>query len=296
MEPSTRQIDPVQTWGLEDVDERGRYLYPGDVEDAMPEGNLAFLSAIYLLQTLRRWIDPLRDSVHANLPIYYVRGNPKKHVSPDVFFGAGIPYLEDRVSYRIWESGVPPRVVFEIVSRGSEIKDVVVNRGIYEQLRIPEYYWFEPRTNRLVALELDTVTGRYRERAPNPSGRHLSTALGVELGVEGHWIGIYRDGAYVPPTENLLEAAERDKQQAEREKGELERRWAEDKRGQEARVAEALVRGKREMLLHLLRARFDDVPEDVATALAAIEDGGRLDALVEQALRVSRPQDIDFAR
>ncbi|MBI4617743.1 MAG: hypothetical protein HY720_29290, partial [Planctomycetes bacterium] len=69
--------------GPEDFDERGVYLYPGDVEDAMPEGNLAETMGSYLRETiLRLSCDLERDSAYKNLPIYYEQGT-KRHVAPD---------------------------------------------------------------------------------------------------------------------------------------------------------------------------------------------------------------------
>ena len=239
MERDTRQANRARTWGPDELDEHGHYLYPGDVEDAMPEGNKARRLATYLQETILRCVAaPERDSAYANLPIYTVRGNPRKHVSPDAFYLVGVPYEPDRVSYRLWETGVAPRAVFEILSQGSEIKDRVANRRIYEDLGIPEYYWFGLQTHELQALELEVATGRYRERVPDDRGQYRSAVLGLDVGVREGAIALYRDGAWLPPTEELLAAAERQKAEAERQKAEAERQKAEA----EQRLAEAAAR------------------------------------------------------
>jgi len=134
-----------------------------------------------------------------------------------------VPYDRERVSYRLWETGIAPRVVFEILSQGSEIKDRVTNRRIYEGLGIPEYYWFDLQTRELQALELEVATGRYRERAPDDRGQYRSAVLGLDVGVREGSIALYRDGAWLPPTEELLAGA---KAEAERQKAEAEQRLA----------------------------------------------------------------------
>ncbi|MBI4617491.1 MAG: Uma2 family endonuclease [Planctomycetes bacterium] len=214
---------------------RPSVLYPGDVEDAMPEGNLARWLATYLLETILRVVAVLaRDSAYANLPIYYVKGDPAKHVSPDVFFLRGVPYDPDLVSYRLWETRVAPRVVFEIVSRKNPWKDRVRNREIYESLRIPEYYWFEPRKGTLAGMRLDEGSGRYVPEPPGEGGRIRSPELGLEVGLEGRHLALYKGGVYLPPTEELLshlegELSAKDRELAEerRRREELEKRLRE---------------------------------------------------------------------
>ncbi len=209
MNPETDLVPRAQSRAPEEFDTQGRYLYPGDVEDAMPEGTWARLLANYLVETILRVAAALhRDAAHANLPIYYRQGEPKMHVSPDAFYLPGVPYDKHRMSYCLWETGVIPRVVFELLSPGSQWKDRVDNRRIYEELGIPEYYWFDPKTRRLEALLLDPATQRYRERISDPQGRHRSDALGLEVGVVEDAIALYRNGVYLPPTEELLREAE----------------------------------------------------------------------------------------
>ncbi len=227
--------------------------YPGEVEDSMPEGNLARWLATYLIETILRLVGVTQmHAAYANLPIYYVQGDPKKHVSPDAFFVKGVPHDHDLKSYRLWETGVVPCVAFEILSTGSKHKDRVRNREIYATLGIEEYYWFDPATAQLEALRLDPRTGRYESILPNGAGRYASPHLGLEVGVQGRLLGLYARGQYVQPTEALLhdretqlaakdrEIAARDREIAARDellleerrrREELERRIRELERG-----------------------------------------------------------------
>ena len=209
---------PRDQVGPEDYDAAGRFLYPGDVEDAMPEGELAWSLGVYLVHAIRRLAaDPARASAHANMPIYYVQGQPRRHVSPDAFYLDGVPMDEQRRSYCIWKTCVVPQVTFEVVSRGSEIKDEVVNRAIYQELGVAEYYWFDPERDLLTALGLDRKTGRYRKRRPNAAGRFASQALGLEVEVGRHEgrLALFQQGRYLPPLQDQL--AEKDTTLAEKD-------------------------------------------------------------------------------
>ena len=143
-------------------------LYPGDVEDAMPEGNLPRLLASYIVEIIFRVLARSRKfAAYANLPIYYEEGSPRKHVSPDAFFVDGVAYAKRLRSYQLWKAHVVPQVVFEIVSERHEKKDVEENRRLYAQLGVSEYYWFNPKSGKLCALQFDTATHSYQERQPN---------------------------------------------------------------------------------------------------------------------------------
>ncbi|MGE0711872.1 MAG: Uma2 family endonuclease [Planctomycetota bacterium] len=200
---------PRDLVGPEDYDESGRFLYPGEVEDAMPEGFVSWWLGVYLVQALTRLLaDPARCSVHANMPIYYAQGQPKRHVSPDAFFLRGVPFDRERRSYCLWKTGVVPQVVFEVLSRHHEHKDEVTNRGIYAALGVPEYYWFDPDREVLTALRL-TADGRYEAAVSDAQGRYASPALGLELGLHEGMLALYQDGAYVEPSEDLLARQQR---------------------------------------------------------------------------------------
>ncbi len=231
MNPETDQVPRRRARPPEDFDAHANYLYPGDVEDAMPEGTWARLLATYLIETILRVSAALdRDSAYANLPIYYRKGDPKRHVSPDAFFLPGVPYDPHCRSYCLWETGVIPGVVFEILSRGSERKDRVANRRIYEELGIREYYWFDPETRELEALILDPSTRQYRERDPDPQGRYPSEALRLEVGVVETAIALYLDGAYLPPTAELLRESDRRLADTQRRLADTQRRLDESDR------------------------------------------------------------------
>ena len=54
--------------------------------------------------------------VSGDLLLYYVEGDPKKRVAPDVFVVRGVSKRQRRI-YKLWEEGRPPDVVIELSSR-----------------------------------------------------------------------------------------------------------------------------------------------------------------------------------
>src|ERR1044071_1401901 len=71
--------------------------------------------------------------VSGNLLLYYVEGNPKKCVSPDAFVVRDV-HKGDRRTYKLWEEGRAPEVVFELSSRQTWGEDLQKKWKLYEQM------------------------------------------------------------------------------------------------------------------------------------------------------------------
>ena len=189
--------------------------------------------------------------VASDLNLYYDPRHPLWYKRPDWFAVVGIPRLyeqrELRLSYVIWQEGVDPSVVVELLSPGTEKEDLGqtlrdVNQPptkweVYEQiLRVPYYIVFNRYSNQLQAFQ--NLAGRYQElnltkstkRTEVPSGRTLTQSqlwlpeLGLGLGlwqgeyegIEGLWMR-WRDveGKWIPTS---AERAEQERQQVEQER------------------------------------------------------------------------------
>jgi Uma2 family endonuclease len=176
----------------EDPEETG---LPDEFHDLQPQ----FLSA-----TLRL-TDYERDQIFTgtDLNLYYNVRHPLWHKRPDWFLVVGVPRLYDgvdlRSSYVIWQEGVSPFVVVELLSPGTANEDLgpygsqgideglpsnasdanplaIANSNfespqekppskwqVYEQvLRVPYYAVFSRYTNRLRGFKL--VGGHYQEQ------------------------------------------------------------------------------------------------------------------------------------
>jgi Uma2 family endonuclease len=82
--------------------------------------------------------------VAGNLLWYPVEGAPTIRIGPDVLIALGRPRGERR-SYKQWEeAGLPPQVVFEILSPGNRPAAMEEKFKFYERHGVEEYYLYDP--------------------------------------------------------------------------------------------------------------------------------------------------------
>jgi Uma2 family endonuclease len=179
---------------------------------------------VYLLVALQQFFAAAPNVfVAADLLLYYVEGDKRKRVAPDVFIARGVRDAKaQRRTYLMWEEGVPPEVVFEITSAGSRTEDTVTKRALYEQLGVREYFLFDPLGEYLSpALQGHRLTdGSYVPLVPQQDGSLRSEVLGLELRL--------RDGRlrlFEPASGEWLRSP--DEQEAERQAEALARQAAE---------------------------------------------------------------------
>jgi Uma2 family endonuclease len=172
----------------------------------MGETDVHIDALIYLREALR---DYLRDDrqmyVAGNLLLYYEEGNPAACVAPDVFVVQGVAKGERR-TYRLWDEGQPPAVVFEITSRGSWLEDLGTKRAIYAMLGVQEYFLYDPLEEYLrPPLQGYWLhEGEYQRLLPGAEGGFVIQALGLELRVVNGRLRVFN-----PATgERLLTPAE----------------------------------------------------------------------------------------
>jgi Uma2 family endonuclease len=160
--------------------------YPESDGKPMGETDVHIDALIYLREALR---DHFRDDpqmyVAGNMLLYYEEGNPAACVAPDVFVVQGVAKGERR-TYRLWEEGRPPIVVFEITSHGSRLEDLGTKRVVYAMLGVQEYFLYDPLGEYLrpPLQGYRLQEGEYQRIPPGGEGRLTSQALGLELRVE----------------------------------------------------------------------------------------------------------------
>jgi Uma2 family endonuclease len=138
--------------------------------------------------------------IGTDLNLYYDVRHTQWHKRPDWFAVLGVPRSaqqeELRWSYVVWQEGVNPFVVVELLSPGTESEDLgqtlrEINQPptkweVYERiLRIPYYIIFDRYTHRLRAFQL--VATHYTELDLPDQKLWLED---VQLGL-GVWEGIY---------------------------------------------------------------------------------------------------------
>lgn len=204
----------------------------------------------------------------SDINLYYDLRHLNWYKRPDWFGVVGVPRLYDevdmRLSYVIWQEGVNPFVVVELLSPGTEKEDLgqieietlpdaleipengqtILNQSkekpprkwdVYEQiLRIPYYVVFSRYTDRLRVFKL--VGLHYQELQLQDSRLWISD-LDLGLGLwQGEYLGVNRlwlrwydaEGNWI-----LTEAEfERERAQQERQRAQEERQRAEQERQQ----------------------------------------------------------------
>jgi Uma2 family endonuclease len=161
--------------------------------------------------------------VAGDLLWYPVEGDNQTCVAPDVLVALGRP-KGDRRSYLQWrEENVPPQVVFEILSPGNRLGEMLRKLDFYERYGVEEYYLYDPDRFDLTGWQR-APDGRLR--VIDPINGWVSPRLGIrfELPPEGDLV-IYRPDGRPFPTivelDNLREQAERERDQERQERERL---------------------------------------------------------------------------
>ncbi|WP_346292049.1 Uma2 family endonuclease [Sphaerothrix gracilis] len=205
--------------------------------------------------------------IGTDINLYYESRHPLWHKRPDWFVCLGVAAAarqeELRWSYVIWQEGVAPFLVLELLSPGTEAEDLgqtlrevsqpPTKWEVYERiLRIPYYVIFDRYTNQLRAFSL--LPTRYREiDLPDQRLWFEEVELGLGIwqgryqGAEGHWLRWYDTaGRWIAtPSERAEQAqqqAEQVQQQVEQaqQQAEQAQQQAEQERQRAERLAEQL--------------------------------------------------------
>lgn len=161
--------------------------YPESDGKPMAESDLhreVMTDLIHALKT--RYIGEPNVYVAGNLLLYYVEGDPRKSVAPDVLVTWGIP-KGHRKTYLLWKEGRAPGFVIEVTSDTTRSEDLGKKKELYLRLGVEEYVLFDPLGDylhpRLQGHRL--VLGRYQPMPLEPDGSLLSRITGLRLRVEG---------------------------------------------------------------------------------------------------------------
>ncbi|WP_413039297.1 Uma2 family endonuclease [Roseofilum sp. SBFL] len=173
-----------------------------------------------------------------DLNIYYDPNNTRRYKRPDWFGVVGVPYFDKeqdlRLSYVIWQEGVNPFIVVELLSASTQKEDLgeieaepdepPTKWQVYEEiLQVPYYVVYDRQNSSFRAFHLQNQ--RYQELEILDNRLWLAE-LGVGLGV---WQGSYQkvdrlwlrfydaSGNWIPtPEERERQRAEQEQERAER--------------------------------------------------------------------------------
>ncbi len=155
-----------------------------------------------LIDTLQPWLAERSDGyVGGNMFVYFSLSQVKNQDfrGPDFFVVQEVPKGE-RLSWVVWEEGKAPDVVIELLSESTAERDKNEKKLIYQnQLRVSEYFWFDPFNQTDWAGFLLTQ-GSHQSLAPNAQNQLVSQSLGLAL---VRWQGNYKGIEYRFDDDNL---------------------------------------------------------------------------------------------
>jgi Uma2 family endonuclease len=182
-----------------------------------------------LMYPLNDWLmrEQKNGFVSGNMFVYFspaqVRNQDFK--GPDVFAVLDVPFKE-RKSWVVWEEGKAPDVVIELLSSSTATHDKTDKKQIYQnQLRVPEYFWFDPfNAEDFAGFALHL--GHYEPIPFDSQGRLISQSLGLALvrwagiytGIEAQWLRWSTiEGILLPTEHEYAQAARQQADQAQQQ-------------------------------------------------------------------------------
>jgi Uma2 family endonuclease len=217
---------------------------------------------------IRYYVDNPMVALQSNMFVYYVEGDPKRNVCPDLMVALDVPYQIRRRSFKVWKEGKGPDLVIEVTSRKTRREDLRGKFELYRDvLKVREYFLFDPLEEYLepTLQGFRLVRGRYKPITME-AGRLPSEILRLHLERDEIDLRLYnpRTGHWQPTGMELEEelraskAAER-KERAARRKEETARKAEET-----ARKAEEEARRKAESEVEQLRRELEKLRKGMA--------------------------------
>ncbi|MGB8700627.1 MAG: Uma2 family endonuclease [Thermosynechococcaceae cyanobacterium] len=216
LEPVQKRLPTMYDLPSENPEEPG---LPDEFHDLQPE----------LLSATLRWPEVKGDRIFTgtDLNLYFDLQHPLWYKRPDWFVVVGVPRLyaerDMRMSYVVWDEGVSPTAIVELLSEGTDKEDLGLTESIpgkpptkwvvYEQiLNVPHYVLYDRHNDVLRAYRLEN--GRYQAQDIENNQTWMPD-LKIGLGLwQGEYKGIDRkwlrwldaDGTWIPTPLEQAEA------------------------------------------------------------------------------------------
>jgi Uma2 family endonuclease len=188
--------------------------YPTSDGKPMAETDWHRILMIDLIQTLENWFaDDPKVYVSGNLLMFYVPGDRRRHLSPDVFVVKGVP-KHKRLYYLVWEEKKGPDIVIELTSKSTRNEDLKKKFELYQGiLEVSEYFLFDPLGDYLKPplQGFRLQDGKYEPIAP-AKNRLPSQTLRLHLERDGENLRLYN-----PKSGQWLRTPAEDRQQTRAE-------------------------------------------------------------------------------
>lgn len=120
-------------------------IYPDSDGQPMAENTQQFRWIVVIKENLELlFADNQEVFVAGDLLWYPIEGDNKTRRAPDAMVVFGRP-KGDRGSYKQWEEdNISPQVVFEVLSPGNRLTEMMQKLEFYERFGVEEYYLYDP--------------------------------------------------------------------------------------------------------------------------------------------------------
>ncbi|MBO0862570.1 MAG: Uma2 family endonuclease [Chloracidobacterium sp.] len=158
--------------------------------------------------------------------LYWVKDDNTRSKAPDVFAAFGVPKAPQRQTWKVWEEGKAPDVIFEISSLRTWRENIYEKWRIYERIGVREYIIFDPEyeymPEPLMAWKL--VDKQYVSQPVN-DGVYYSDLLGLELVDTGETLRLQdpKSGQFLPTEEEEIAARQKAEARAQQAEAEVDR-------------------------------------------------------------------------
>lgn len=201
-------------------------FYPSSDGRPMAESDLHLDEMVDLITVLKdRYRDMPDVYVAGNLLVYFIRGDRKACLAPDVFIVKGVPKRK-RKSFLLWKEGQAPCFIIEVTSESTRSEDIEMKRDRYERFGVEEYFLHDPLGEYLnpPLQGYRLQDRRYRRISPEPDGSLVSWTTGLRLCREGEHLRLVElgTGKPLPTHEEIRDELRRKDEEIARLRRELE--------------------------------------------------------------------------
>ena len=156
--------------------------------------------------------------VSGDILMYYVEGDPRKSVSPDVLVSFGLG-KKNRQTYLVWVEGKSPDFTMEFSSKTTYDRDLGHKMRLYASLGVQDYFLYDAEGLYLPSplMGFTLIDGVYVPLSSGTDGGLHSDVLGLDFQVSDVGLGLYDPvaGAWLQtPAESAAARAERETERA----------------------------------------------------------------------------------
>lgn len=204
-------------------------LYPTK-EDLMGETPVHADLVDYLMDVLRWSFREQVCAVYENFNFYQTPDPDEYPLAPDIAVIKGVERQADIRSWKVWQTGIAPQVVFEVASRETWKTDLEEKPARYALMGVHEYFAYDPNQpplrrkalRRLFGWQLDLTNREMRQMPVSPEGRLWSVHLDSWLAPDGPYLRLYDRNGQLRLTRAEAEAKRADAE-AEARRAEAQR-------------------------------------------------------------------------